>query len=76
MCWDYYRTKKHDPFFKKKMYREVHHVILEESTDLCDRFDFVSKFIWIQNDFFTMHYLMPMKIEKTEMNKTSKCCWL
>jgi hypothetical protein len=51
-------------------------VILEESTDLCDRFDFVSKFIWIQNDFFTMHYLMPTKIEKTEMNKTSKCCWL
>jgi len=32
------------------MYREVHHVTLEESTDLCDRFDFVSKFIWIQND--------------------------
>ena len=41
----------------------------------------INKFFWIQNDFFTMHYLMSLKDNSTanknsEMNKTLKCCWI
>ncbi|CAF1335051.1 unnamed protein product [Adineta steineri] len=41
----------------------------------------VNKFFWIQNDFFTMHYLMSLKDNSTSDNtkeptKTSKCCWI
>jgi hypothetical protein len=41
----------------------------------------INNFFWIQNDFFTMHYLMSIKNEstsnnKSEINKTTKCCWL
>ena len=40
----------------------------------------VNKLFWIQNDFFTMHYLMSLKDhstsnKKSEKNHTSKCCW-
>ncbi|CAF5129172.1 unnamed protein product, partial [Rotaria sp. Silwood1] len=41
----------------------------------------INKFFWIQNDFFTMHYLRSAKDKTTsgklsETNKTSKCCWI
>ncbi len=41
----------------------------------------VNKFFWIQNDFFTMHYLMSVKdssiSNKTPPStKTCKCCWM
>ena len=41
----------------------------------------INKFFWIQNDFFTMHYLHSIK-DDTETssappsNKTPKCCWM
>jgi len=40
----------------------------------------VNKFFWIQNDFLTMHYLIPVKDQLTsnknsEIDKTTKCCW-
>ncbi|CAF0772150.1 unnamed protein product [Adineta ricciae] len=42
----------------------------------------INKFFWIQNDFFTMHYLIEAKANSTaesvqsETKKPSKCCWL
>jgi hypothetical protein len=41
----------------------------------------INKFFWIQNDFFTMHYLISLKDNSTanknlEMNETFKCCWV
>ncbi|CAF2868397.1 unnamed protein product [Rotaria sp. Silwood2] len=41
----------------------------------------VNKLFWIQNDFFTMHYLMSVKDSVTsrkpsETTKTTKCCWI
>ncbi|UJR22159.1 hypothetical protein I4U23_025223 [Adineta vaga] len=42
----------------------------------------INKFFWIQNDFFTMHYLLSLKNNftanstKLETTKSSKCCWL
>lgn len=41
----------------------------------------INKFFWIQNDFFTMHYLIAAN-ETTKSSKTSspsktpKCCWM
>jgi hypothetical protein len=42
----------------------------------------INKFFWIQNDFFTMHYLTSLKDNLTLNNnnadttKPSKCCWI
>ncbi|CAF2868413.1 unnamed protein product [Rotaria sp. Silwood2] len=41
----------------------------------------INKFFWIQNDFFTMHYLRSAKDSTTsekplETNKPAKCCWI
>ncbi|CAF4173223.1 unnamed protein product [Rotaria sordida] len=41
----------------------------------------VNKFFWIQNDFFTMHYLRSIKDNTTSRktsraNKTTKSCWM
>ncbi|CAF3351066.1 unnamed protein product [Rotaria socialis] len=41
----------------------------------------VNKLFWIQNDFFTMHYLISVKNstlsgKTSETEKTTKCCWL
>ncbi|CAF1042110.1 unnamed protein product [Rotaria sordida] len=41
----------------------------------------VNKFFWIQNDFFTIHYLRSAKdntisVKPTETKKTTKCCWI
>lgn len=35
----------------------------------------VNKFFWIQNDFFVMHYLIPLKDEK-KPEKPPNCCWM
>jgi hypothetical protein len=41
----------------------------------------INKFFWIQNNFFSMHYLMSVK-DSSNSNKTppstqkSKCCWM
>jgi len=40
----------------------------------------INKVFWIQNDFFTMHYLMSENDQqanktKTDSKKPSKCCW-
>jgi hypothetical protein len=41
----------------------------------------VNKFFWIQNDFFTMHYLMSIKdnsipTKSPSESKKPKCCWI
>ena len=41
----------------------------------------VNKLFWIQNDFFTMHYLMSFKDpsvsdKSLSSTKTAKCCWM
>jgi len=41
----------------------------------------VNKFFWIQNDFFTMHYLMSIKdssipTKSPPASEKSKCCWI
>ncbi|CAF4215774.1 unnamed protein product [Rotaria magnacalcarata] len=41
----------------------------------------VNKLFWIQNDFFTMHYLISVKAstpsrKTSETEKTTKCCWI
>ncbi|CAF2439567.1 unnamed protein product [Rotaria sp. Silwood2] len=41
----------------------------------------INKLFWIQNDFFTMHYLMSLKdtlkpVKTPPLTKKSKCCWM
>ncbi|CAF0949845.1 unnamed protein product [Adineta steineri] len=41
----------------------------------------INKLFWIQNEFFTMHYFIPLKddtviIQTPPLTKKSKCCWM
>lgn len=36
----------------------------------------INKFFWIQNDFFAMHYLIPLKETKSKSEKPPNCCWM
>ena len=35
----------------------------------------VNKFFWIQNDFFIMHYLIPLR-DNVKSEKPPNCCWM